>query len=278
VKWFISVSLILFFLFFFYFLNKIFSDNYISQKQRIEELIEKKDYNSSLKLIDSLISKNPDDGLLYYYRAEVFFLLKNYKDSLISIDKSIDSGYPLIDSYNLKALIYEELGDYKREVEFATKSIELSPAERDAYIIRSRTYVKMNNYDMALKDIDTLLMIDNDDELLIEKSEILLKMKRFKDSLEILYSLSKKYPYNIVIIYDMFLCYKEIGYYNNALYLISKLAIDKYPHYIEEKAIFLYGIGDYEYSYFEFLRYKSLTKPSKKDLELMSVLRKKLGI
>ncbi|MCX7648204.1 MAG: hypothetical protein N2Z60_06300, partial [Elusimicrobiales bacterium] len=67
------------------------------------------------------------------------------------------------------------------------------------------------------------------------------------------------------------------GYYNNAYYLISKLYNTyKKNSYLKEKAMLLFDMGDYEYSFSEFDKYLKLTKPDESDIRFYSAVSSKI--
>lgn len=257
----IVVASIFIFLFAYYF-NRILNDFDEIDFKKLSIMIEKeKDINDLIKYVDSKLKKYPDNGLLYYYKARALFMLKDYKNALYFLDSSIALGFPLFDSYVLKSLIYSELKDYNKQLEFANKAIETDPTDPQGYILRARAYFNLKNYSLSLEDLNVSYNIGKDDNLLIEKAVVLLKMEKFVPAINLLYELNKKYADNKIILYNLFLCYKAIGYYNNALYVISRLyEIYKDPIYLKEKSTLLYEMGDYISSLFEFKKYLSHTR------------------
>jgi tetratricopeptide (TPR) repeat protein len=256
-----------------FFVRKIFDDFYSVDHSLVESMIEEKRIDDANRYLDSKIEKYSDDGLLYYERAKVFVLKKDYNKALSDLDRSISLGFPLVSSYNLKAVIYGNMGDYKKQMELAQKAIENDPTDWEGYLIRARAYFYMNDYKKSLKDYDTAYRIENDDDILLEKADVLLKDDNPDKAIELLLSLNRKYPQNPSVMYKLFIAYKLKGYYNNALYLISELYnIKKDLFYLREKIKLLYEMGDYYYSASESYKLLTSTSSQENDYYLHSIL------
>lgn len=262
----------------YYFFSKVFFDFDDIEIAKIENMIEKKEYDLLSEYLSLKLQKHRDNGAIYYYMGKVFYLKKDYRRALKYLDISIDLGFPLIQSYNLKAVIYGDVyADYIKQKEFAQKSIELDPTDFEGYLIRARAWFKLGDYDLALRDFQTAFDIEKDDNILLEKAVTLLKLGRFKDAIFVLYDLNNKYKNNETVMFYLFGAYKGIGYYNNAYYLISNLYNTyKKNIYLKEKAILLFDMGDYEYSFSEFDKYLKLTKPDESDIRFYSAVSSKI--
>jgi tetratricopeptide (TPR) repeat protein len=264
-------------LFLIYYVFKIsYSD--VSYK-KIDEMIELKKYDEAINYIDFKLKKYPDDGLLYYKKAEIFFIKEDYDSSNIYLDKSIELGFPTILSYKLKALLCEKKKDYDCEKNFAKKAIEIDPTDSEGYFILAKAYFNLGDYKKSYENFKIAYDIENDDNILLYISDCLYNLKEYDKSINILKKLDEKYPQNTEILFKLYRLYKEKGYHNNSLYLLDKLySISKDPLYIYEKIKYLYEQGDYILSFMEFKKYLSLLKnPSKDEISFYNLISSKVS-
>lgn len=210
-------------------------------------MIEERKSEVALKYINLCLSKYKDDGSLYYEKARALMLEKKYDEALSNLENSIALGFPLVSSYNLKAVIYGSYkNDYKMQKYFSSKAIEIDPTDYEAYLIRARASYFLDDYENSIKDFEIAYNLTNDDNILFEKTAVLLESGKIKEAIEILYNLNKKYPDDNSILYRLFLAYRDGGYYNNALYIINRLVDrEKSSFYLKEKSKMLYTMGDY---------------------------------
>lgn len=274
MKKFIIFLIVIIIFAFSYLIKNIFLDFSDINISLISKMIDEKKYSEVLDYIDSKIAKNKNDGLLYFLKAKVLFLNEKYDDAIKNLNISINLGYPVVDSYNLKALVYSKKGKYALQKHFATKSIEIDPTDFEAYLIRARAYYYLKDYENSIKDFDTAYQIERDDDILFEKTTVLMDYGKLQSAIEILYELNKLYPDNEQLLYRLYLCYKKIGYYNNAFYLISKLA-KKNILYQKEFVRFLYDMGDYYGALNEIYSVINSTSVDKNDVELYKRLKLK---
>jgi tetratricopeptide (TPR) repeat protein len=271
----IIFSVFLIFVFFYYVWKFSISD--VSHKY-IFELIELGKYDDALKYIDIKLKDHSDNGFLYYKKAEVLFLKGEYDLSEKYLDKSIELGFPLTSSYNLKAVICEKRKNYDCQKSFSRKSIELDPTDYEGYFILAKGYFNTGDFEKSYENFKIAYEIERDENILLYISDSLTGMKKYRDAIKILYDLNKKYPDNPEILYRLYTCYKRINYYNNALFLLTKLhSINKDSLYIKERAELFYLMGDYISAFLEFKKYLSeVKKPLQNDLLFYKTLSSKI--
>lgn len=262
---------------FIYYLFKI-SYHDVSYNE-INNMIEFKKYDDAIYYIDNKLKKYPDNGLLYYKKAEILFIQNKLDEANDYLDKSIDLGFPLTLSYNLKAIICENKKDYDCQKNFAKKSIEIDPTDFEGYFILAKAYFNSGEFEKAYENFKIAYDIENDDNFLLYMAKSLIEIKKYDESINILYNLDKKYPDNRDILFYLYKSYKKYGYYNNAIYLLDKLySITGDAFYIKEKSKFLYEVGDYVSAFFELKKYLNNTKnQSNEDLSFYKLLFKKVS-
>ena len=86
---------------------------------------EDENYNDAITLFGKIISVNPKDSTLYYYRALSYDALKNYQYAINDYLEAVKLSPQLNISYYSIAVDYDNLGNYKAATEYYQKYINL---------------------------------------------------------------------------------------------------------------------------------------------------------
>lgn len=166
------------------------TDNTVVTARR---LIEDSNYAAAIKLLDSLISKEPQNAIAYSTRSWAKGLTKDFKQAYIDNDKALslapksaevhsaraaillvndkpdealkaseqaialDPKYAM--GYLRKAKAYEMKHNYKATIKACDKAMSLNPQQIRVYIYRAVANCELKNYSAALKDLDKALLL-----------------------------------------------------------------------------------------------------------------------
>lgn len=115
-------------------------------------LLNKRDYNKALTIIEELFEISPDNGEGLYYRGVCYGYLGSHQKSLEDFLK-IDKNEPEFSEtqYNI-GNAYEGLKNYEKAIIYFTKAIELDSLYAYPYISRGNCYMQVNQKEKACQD------------------------------------------------------------------------------------------------------------------------------
>lgn len=88
--------------------------------------------------VEKRLAAHPNDALLHYYRARLYYEADRGKEALEEADNAIKLGYSQEISHLLKALVYGRLyGDRVRQRDLASKALSFDPTYDDCYLVRA---------------------------------------------------------------------------------------------------------------------------------------------
>lgn len=89
-------------------------------------------------VVERRLKVHPNDALLHYYRARLYYEQGRAEEALAAADRAIGLGYAQEISHLLKALAWGRLrGDYARQRELASKALSYDPTFDEAYLVRA---------------------------------------------------------------------------------------------------------------------------------------------
>jgi Tfp pilus assembly protein PilF len=94
---------------------------------RAHSVIEAKDYDLSLQLLDSIIELSPDFTEAYAQRATVHFLKKDIYRSVADLQVVISREPRHFAAYAGLAVIFQDLGDNKRALDAFRRAMQVNP-------------------------------------------------------------------------------------------------------------------------------------------------------
>lgn len=103
--------------------------------------------------VEKRLAAHPNDALLHYYRARLYYETEQGKEALEEADRAIKLGYAQEVSHLLKALVYGRLyGDRARQRELASKALVYDPAYDDGYLVRAEAGYALSDYKACAAD------------------------------------------------------------------------------------------------------------------------------
>lgn len=165
---------------------------------KINSLIDEKQYDDALKFSEELLKENDQDEEIYYYIGNIYSSLEEYNKSIEYYDKTIklnpkyekaynnravsknaifkydgaledikksfelntDKEYLYMYYYNL-GLIKSNMGEHDEAIVNFNKSIELNNKYDNVYNNRGSTYLLLEKYDEAIKDFNKAIKLNN---------------------------------------------------------------------------------------------------------------------
>jgi len=136
---------------------------YEAQKKLAQVCINLQDTKQAGKILNDVISKNPDDYEAFYLRGETYSLLGKDEKALMDFDIALRINNNYIDSYKGIISVYKLRNDWDQIIKTANEAINVDSSEFFFYAARGEAYYRKNLIAEALTDFDKALEINHDD-------------------------------------------------------------------------------------------------------------------
>lgn len=121
--------------------------------QTILGTMEARGYKAAVSELEAKLAAHPNDALLHYYRARLYFDDGKAEGALKEADAAISLGYAQEISHALKGMVYGRLsGDYAKQRELAAKAITYDPTYDFPYLLRAEAAYALGDYKACVAD------------------------------------------------------------------------------------------------------------------------------
>ena len=173
-----------------------------------------KDYNTSIEILNKLIEINPNYEKAYFNRGLSKSYLKMYEEALKDFDISIKLNPNIDRTYFEKSIILFDIEKYEEAIINLNKAIELNPTYEDAYFNIGRCQFELKNYDEAIKYFNKVIELSPKEEgAYYNIGLIKIELENYIEAIEYFNKVIELNP-------------KEEGAYYNIAY--SKVILKKY--------------------------------------------------
>ncbi|WP_157147524.1 tetratricopeptide repeat protein [Brachyspira pilosicoli] len=131
---------------------------------KINNLIDKKQYDEALRFSEELLKENDKDAEIYYYIGNIYSSSKKYDKSIEYYDKTIKLNPKHKKAYNNRALSKNDIGKYYEALEDIKKALELNTVKEDLYIYYDNLGLIKSNigeHDEAIKYFNRAIELNN---------------------------------------------------------------------------------------------------------------------
>lgn len=186
-------------------LKSYYQGKYQSNIKAIEDLIEEKEYNNALKMVNSSLKSDKKNNTLIILKASILCYLNRFKDVNDFIDnvlktyENLESENEILAIYFLKVFSSLSGGNFKNAKDITERIIKKYPEHPLSYAIKGLVfgYNRIYKFDLdiielsdGLSELDTAIDLDPDDvnksyyyQL---KSQILLEINKFEEAMEVI--------------------------------------------------------------------------------------------
>lgn len=150
------------------------------------DLIENRNENEGIKVINYLIENSSDSiSYLYYLKAMAYYRLHDLNGSMVAIEQSIEADNTNYRSLALKGDIFQKASQFNSSLIYYKKAQAGLPD--DEYLLNNMgtLYIKTENYDSANNVYKRLQkLVPSNSDYLYNHSFILYKLKDYDEALE----------------------------------------------------------------------------------------------
>ncbi len=143
---------------------------------RARNLMAKGLTEDAMGLYDDVLNIDPSNALAYADRGTAHAMSKNFTFALEDLENAINLGYKDGTTYSTLATIYFELKKYDKSLEYFSKSIEVDNKNAITYYNRSNLLYEIGDKKSAIKDLETCLHFNPDEDfkkLITERLEFI---------------------------------------------------------------------------------------------------------
>lgn len=145
--------------------------------EKLKESKNVDDYDA-IKLLDEAIEINPNLVEAYFDRACIYWDLKQYEQAIQNFDKVIEINPGDTGAYLSRGKVYQEMGQYEKALQDYNEVLENYPlsdsesyynrgdelftlygCDTEPYCLRGDVYMKLEQYEKAIRDYDTAILI-----------------------------------------------------------------------------------------------------------------------
>ncbi len=128
----------------------------------IDLYIDDKNYDDSMRLINSVKAKYSHCASIYNSLARIYYRLKDLNAALNAINQYLELDKNRAESFYFKGLILNDLERFEEAKQFIYTAIRLKPTSAKYYSQMARSYVGCEQYDSALLYSKEAIEIDKD--------------------------------------------------------------------------------------------------------------------
>ena len=137
-----------------------FPDSIYYTLELIDLLIDDKEYNKALELIEDFSKIYQNCPSIYNSLTRIFYRLKKYEQALISIEEYLKLDKNNAESYYFRGLILNDLEKFEEAIKSIYTAIKFNPANAKYYSQMARSYTGIKEYNNAMIYIKEAIEVD----------------------------------------------------------------------------------------------------------------------
>ena len=142
---------------------KIFPESIYYNLELIDLLIDNKEYDNAIEIINNIKKKCSNCPAIYNSLARIYFRLKNYAKALESINEYLKLDFNNAESHYFKGLILNNLEEYSQAKEAIYTAIKLNPTSAKYYSQMATSYCGLKEYENAILYSKEAIEIDQNE-------------------------------------------------------------------------------------------------------------------
>jgi tetratricopeptide (TPR) repeat protein len=116
-------------------------------------------YKESLKDLQELLTRDPDDPMAHQAIAQTLRQLKQFDEAKEHLDDALEANPNSALAYQLKARIEEEQGNLEAAMENIDEAVRVEPQDIGSLLYRARLLTAQEQFDLAREDVHRALQL-----------------------------------------------------------------------------------------------------------------------
>ena len=147
-------------------------------------LVESREWDGAIVDFSKAIGQDPEDAMAYYGRATAECFLEDYENSLANVSRAIQLDKTLSNAYGLRAEIETHLKDRAGAFADANAGIQLDKSDEKGYATRADIEAMWDDFPDASNDLQTAIQINpTSSEIYLIRGRIEQKCGNFQSAL-----------------------------------------------------------------------------------------------
>lgn len=143
--------------------QKLYPSSIFYTLEIIDLLIDEKDYDQALYIIEEFKEKYSNCANIYNSLARIYYRLKKLPEALQNIEKYLELDKNNPESFYFKGLILNDLNEFEKAKNEIYYAIKLNPTVAKYYNQMARSYFELEDYNSALLYSIEAIDIDNNE-------------------------------------------------------------------------------------------------------------------
>ena len=122
------------------------------------------DYGKSSQMIDDLLRETPNEGNLFFLKAQIASRLDKLQDAIDLVEKSIQLDPYQADYFGFKGALLMDKKKFEEALHFVNKGLRLDPKNVACLNIRARLLTKLNRKEEANQTVEHILFDNAEDD------------------------------------------------------------------------------------------------------------------
>ncbi|WP_194765747.1 tetratricopeptide repeat protein [Tamlana sp. I1] len=139
------------------------------------------DYSGAIVDYSKVIVEQPDADT-YYNRGNSRYSMKDFKEAKEDYAKAYILDENFIDALYSLACVRFDLGEYEKAIIDFNKVIKAVPSQPKTYILRASAYKALENYQKALEDYSTAILIEASSDNYFSRGEFFMEIKQYQNA------------------------------------------------------------------------------------------------
>ena len=163
---------------------------------KVQRLIEEKQSDQAIAMIDQLAKERPDSDLVYEIRGVIYLQLGQMNKALLDAEQALKLNPENRRALLVRAEVNSKAERYDEALADIDKAISLAPTDLKARAFRMFTLIRMNRFQDALAESDWVMKngAQESPQLILLRVTILAQLGRTNEALELCDTISKKFP------------------------------------------------------------------------------------
>ncbi len=224
------------------------------------------EYDKALEACDFALAIKENDDIVVSFKGYCLYDCERFEEAIEQFKIFLDLTADKVVAYELIGEAYSRMEQHENAIKYLLQAAAIDEQNSDIYYQLAVNYYNMGNIDSAIKNLRQAVFYNEADreariflgELLLQKgdfvdaykqlmcidkhpitdtveaiayADVCIQLQRYEEALDVLEQLVEKEPYNLQFLFDMVLCYMQVGEYDKASDRVEH--IEKLSHDIE---------------------------------------------
>lgn len=141
-------------------------------------------YEEALKLLDDLLSVDPENDTLLFFKGTCLAALSRYEEAIIYYDKTIELNAGFEDAYYNKGNAYRKLKRFDEAIKTYNQGLNVNPFNVKILYNKGFGYFESEQYLLAIDCFDQVIMLNkNHDDAWYRKGKCLQELERYEEAI-----------------------------------------------------------------------------------------------